>query len=269
MAGRPRDRGAGSPRNPRGPSGGAASGRAVWWGGPECPVGVLRRLLIQAGYELDVQDHDGWTPLHAAAHWGVKEACSILAEALCDMDVRNKLVSRPEPLQARKLSGSGSPLSGPAHCSGTGGFTSPEAVVVPAQCPGRPCPPPASAEPRLAVGSRAVPVGAGSCSLGARHSVEDPRGTGPSGGFQGWLAARPRALGCRGHVPGAGARGLPQSRLLGRAAAAAARCEGRTAGRSDQVPRSPRLPCRARRRSRWRTRVWWSTWRPCRSSRAW
>ncbi|EPQ20366.1 Protein phosphatase 1 regulatory subunit 12B [Myotis brandtii] len=49
------------------------------------------RLLIQAGYDLDVQDHDGWTPLHAAAHWGVKEACSILAEALCNMDVRNKL----------------------------------------------------------------------------------------------------------------------------------------------------------------------------------
>lgn len=57
--------------------------------------GFLLRLLIQAGYELDVQDHDGWTPLHAAAHWGVKEACSILAEALCDMDVRNKLVSEP------------------------------------------------------------------------------------------------------------------------------------------------------------------------------
>ncbi|KAM5238379.1 protein phosphatase 1 regulatory subunit 12B isoform 7-T7 [Ctenodactylus gundi] len=53
------------------------------------------RLLIQAGYELDVQDHDGWTPLHAAAHWGVKEACTILAEALCDMDIRNKLGQTP------------------------------------------------------------------------------------------------------------------------------------------------------------------------------
>ncbi|XP_045432123.1 protein phosphatase 1 regulatory subunit 12B isoform X7 [Pipistrellus kuhlii] len=53
------------------------------------------RLLIQAGYDLDVQDHDGWTPLHAAAHWGVKEACSILAEALCNMDVRNKLGQTP------------------------------------------------------------------------------------------------------------------------------------------------------------------------------
>lgn len=60
------------------------------------PVGSLLRLLIQAGYDLDVQDHDGWTPLHAAAHWGVKEACSVLAEALCDMDVRNKLVRGPE-----------------------------------------------------------------------------------------------------------------------------------------------------------------------------
>ncbi|XP_051060010.1 protein phosphatase 1 regulatory subunit 12B [Phodopus roborovskii] len=53
------------------------------------------RLLIQAGYELNVQDHDGWAPLHAAAHWGLKEACSILAEALCDMDIRNKLGQTP------------------------------------------------------------------------------------------------------------------------------------------------------------------------------
>lgn len=57
-------------------------------------VASLLRLLIQAGFNLNVQDNDGWTPLHAAAHWGVKEACSILAEALCDMDVRNKLVSK-------------------------------------------------------------------------------------------------------------------------------------------------------------------------------
>ncbi|NXK94688.1 MYPT2 phosphatase, partial [Formicarius rufipectus] len=55
----------------------------------------VMRLLIQAGFNLNVQDHDGWTPLHAAAHWGVKEACSILAEALCDMDIRNKLGQTP------------------------------------------------------------------------------------------------------------------------------------------------------------------------------
>ncbi|NWR52394.1 MYPT2 phosphatase, partial [Regulus satrapa] len=56
---------------------------------------VFLRLLIQAGFNLNVQDNDGWTPLHAAAHWGVKEACSILAEALCDMDIRNKLGQTP------------------------------------------------------------------------------------------------------------------------------------------------------------------------------
>ncbi|XP_077191148.1 protein phosphatase 1 regulatory subunit 12B isoform X2 [Paroedura picta] len=55
----------------------------------------VMRLLIQAGYDVNVQDSDGWTPLHAAAHWGVKEACSILAEALCDMDIRNKLGQTP------------------------------------------------------------------------------------------------------------------------------------------------------------------------------
>lgn len=69
--------------------------------GVNVPFGFPSRLLIQAGYELNVQDHDGWTPLHAAAHWGVKEACSILAEALCDMDIRNKLVSESEPLEGQ------------------------------------------------------------------------------------------------------------------------------------------------------------------------
>lgn len=84
--------------------------------------GFLLRLLIQAGYELDVQDHDGWTPLHAAAHWGVKEACSILAEALCNMDVRNKLVSEPSHRHRHCWRGSRTAGSvsggGPAPCPG-------------------------------------------------------------------------------------------------------------------------------------------------------
>lgn len=119
---------------PVGPSGDGASGRNVRRRGSECPVGVPLRLLIQAGYELDVQDHDGWTPLHAAAHWGVKEACSILAEALCDMDVRNKLVSRPEPLRAAPLGRTAQGVCGEAQLAarGKGEVTSPAALVPPA-----------------------------------------------------------------------------------------------------------------------------------------
>lgn len=50
------------------------------------------RLLIQAGYEVNIKDYDGWTPLHAAAHWGKEEACRILVENQCDMDLINKMV---------------------------------------------------------------------------------------------------------------------------------------------------------------------------------
>ncbi|XP_061570981.1 protein phosphatase 1 regulatory subunit 12A isoform X9 [Cololabis saira] len=53
-------------------------------------VEVLK-LLIQAGYDVNIKDYDGWTPLHAAAHWGKEEACRILVENLCDMDLINKM----------------------------------------------------------------------------------------------------------------------------------------------------------------------------------
>ncbi|KAM9327939.1 protein phosphatase 1 regulatory subunit 12A isoform 4-T4 [Pholidichthys leucotaenia] len=53
-------------------------------------VEVLK-LLIQAGYNVNIKDYDGWTPLHAAAHWGKEEACRILVENLCDMDAINKM----------------------------------------------------------------------------------------------------------------------------------------------------------------------------------
>ncbi|XP_051544815.1 protein phosphatase 1 regulatory subunit 12A-like isoform X5 [Myxocyprinus asiaticus] len=49
------------------------------------------KLLIQAGYDVNIKDYDGWSPLHAAAHWGKEEACRILVENLCDMDVLNKV----------------------------------------------------------------------------------------------------------------------------------------------------------------------------------
>ncbi|XP_028281265.1 protein phosphatase 1 regulatory subunit 12A isoform X4 [Parambassis ranga] len=53
-------------------------------------VEVLK-LLIQAGYDVNIKDYDGWSPLHAASHWGKEEACRILVENLCDMDLMNKM----------------------------------------------------------------------------------------------------------------------------------------------------------------------------------
>ncbi|XP_030053732.1 protein phosphatase 1 regulatory subunit 12C isoform X1 [Microcaecilia unicolor] len=55
----------------------------------------IMRLLLQAGYDPNSRDKDGWTPLHAAAHWGVEEACRILVENLCDMTALSNAGQRP------------------------------------------------------------------------------------------------------------------------------------------------------------------------------
>ena len=70
--------------------GGSGGGRSHCFS-PQTPP-QPHRLLLQAGYDPDVRDKDGWTPLHAAAHWGVEEACRLLAEHLCDMAPRNNVV---------------------------------------------------------------------------------------------------------------------------------------------------------------------------------
>jgi len=49
--------------------------------------------LIKAGADLNGRDVDGWTPLHAAAHWGQEEACRVLLESGCDMSLKNNCVS--------------------------------------------------------------------------------------------------------------------------------------------------------------------------------
>lgn len=52
-------------------------------------ISVCLRLLCQCGLDVSAKDVDGWTPLHAAAHWGQSEACCLLAEQLCDMEARS------------------------------------------------------------------------------------------------------------------------------------------------------------------------------------
>lgn len=56
---------------------------------------VLSRILCQCGLDVSAIDFDGWTPLHAAAHWGQGEACRVLAEQLCNMEARSNAV-RPK-----------------------------------------------------------------------------------------------------------------------------------------------------------------------------
>ena len=38
----------------------------------------MLRILLEAGFYIDRKDADGWTPLHAAAHWEQFDCCKIL-----------------------------------------------------------------------------------------------------------------------------------------------------------------------------------------------
>lgn len=44
---------------------------------------------------MNVRDIDGWTPLHAAVHWGSKTACELLTDAGADFELKNSNVSDP------------------------------------------------------------------------------------------------------------------------------------------------------------------------------
>jgi FOG: Ankyrin repeat len=60
-------------------------------------------VLLQGGANLNSQDFDGWTPLHAAAHWGQKEACEMLVEEFCDMDMKNYVVGNCQFINFGKM----------------------------------------------------------------------------------------------------------------------------------------------------------------------
>lgn len=46
-------------------------------------------LLLAGRANVDRQDNDGWTPLHAACYWGKKEAAQMLITSMADMEIQN------------------------------------------------------------------------------------------------------------------------------------------------------------------------------------
>ncbi|ELW64742.1 Protein phosphatase 1 regulatory subunit 12C [Tupaia chinensis] len=68
---------------------------ARWVPGTPLPRHGNHTLLLQAGYDPELRDGDGWTPLHAAAHWGVEDACRLLAEHGGGMDSLTHAGQRP------------------------------------------------------------------------------------------------------------------------------------------------------------------------------
>jgi ankyrin repeat protein len=52
----------------------------------------LSSLLIRAGANLNSVDNDGWTPLHAAAHWDKHDVMKYLVERHANLDLKNYAV---------------------------------------------------------------------------------------------------------------------------------------------------------------------------------
>lgn len=49
-------------------------------------------LLGSCGVEVDPLDFDGWSPLHASAHWGQTDAATMLVQNGANMDIKNYVV---------------------------------------------------------------------------------------------------------------------------------------------------------------------------------
>ena len=46
-------------------------------------------ILQVSNADVNMRDADGWTPLHAAIHWGNQTATELLTEAGADFDLKN------------------------------------------------------------------------------------------------------------------------------------------------------------------------------------
>ncbi|KAM6960869.1 protein phosphatase 1 regulatory subunit 12A [Aplochiton taeniatus] len=66
-------------------------------------IEVLKVLLQCPGLDVDSRDCDGWTALHAAAHWGQEEVCSLLADHMCDMAAVSNVGQSPLDVADEKL----------------------------------------------------------------------------------------------------------------------------------------------------------------------
>jgi len=56
---------------------------------------IVLRVLLEAGFYIDRKDADGWTPLHAAAHWEQFDCCKILAAYGASFVTKNNLSQKP------------------------------------------------------------------------------------------------------------------------------------------------------------------------------
>lgn len=56
---------------------------------------IVLRVLLEAGFYIDRKDADGWTPLHAAAHWEQFDCCKILAAYGANFVTKNNLSQKP------------------------------------------------------------------------------------------------------------------------------------------------------------------------------